>query len=91
MGVKERYLKEYIDIELIIPDYEEKVNAFIKQKLKGYLDYEFRYISNRNNNPYFQLRKLEIEKLEKKFLSNNFIFEETLRNCKSLHLNLTKK
>ena len=72
----------------VLPNYEEKVNDFIKQKLKDSLDYEYRNISDRNNNPYFKLRKLEIKKLEKKFLSNNFIFEETLRNILQLNLYL---
>ena len=76
------------NIEIVPLCNEEKVNDFINQKLKDSLDYEYRNISDRNNNPYFKLRKLEIKKLEKKFLNNNFIFEETLRNILQLNLDL---
>ena len=87
--VEIRPIQKNMEIEItVLPNYEEKVNDFIKQKLKDSLDYEYRNISDRNNNPYFKLRKLEIKKLEKKFLSNNFIFEETLRNILQLNLYL---
>ena len=87
--VEIRPVQKNMEIEItVLPNYEEKVNDFIKQKLKDSLDYEYRNISDRNNNPYFKLRKLEIKKLEKKFLSNNFIFEETLRNILQLNLYL---
>ena len=86
--VKKTHVQKNMENEIVLPSYEEKVNDFIKQKLKDSLDYEYRSISDRNNNPYFKLRKLEIEKLKKKFLSNNFIFEETLRNILQLNLDL---
>ena len=92
--VVKRPVQKKINIEIVPLCNEEKVNDFINQKLKDSLDYEYRNISDRNNNPYFKLRKLEIKKLEKKFLNNNFIFEETLRNILQLnllHLDLDQK
>ena len=59
--------KENEEIRIIPPNYEENVNNFIKQRLKNTLDYDYRNIDDRKNNPYYQLKKLEIEKLEKNF------------------------
>ena len=60
-------IKEIEEIEIIPLNYEENVNSFIKQRLKNTLDYDYRNIDDRKNNPYYQLKKLEIEKLEKNF------------------------
>ena len=80
--------KENEEIRIILPNYEENVNNFIKQRLKNTLDYDYRNIDDRKNNPYYQLKKLEIEKLGKKFLDNKSVFNEVLNNCPQLYLNL---
>ena len=81
-------IQENLDLELMTLKKEEKVNNFVKEKLKNALDFKYRDISGRNNNPYFQLRKFESESLIEKFLTNNYIFEQALKNCPQLNLNL---
>ena len=80
--------QENLNFEFISKSNEEKVNNFVKEKLKDALDYKYRNLSDRNNNPYFQLRKFESEILNQKFLTNNKVFEQALRNCPQLYLNL---
>ena len=80
--------KEIKEIVIFLPNYEENVNSFIKQRLKNALDYDYRNIDDRKNNPYYQLKKLEIEKLEKKFLDNKSVFDEVLKKSPQLYLNL---